>query len=84
MNTPFSYTETTTIRQNLIILNDEIVSLSNIKNVKKTIHGFDPIIKISYHDDPNSVSLCYENDNFEQRNIDFEDIAKCLGLGDSI
>ena len=86
-----STTETTEIIQNLIILNDQVVSLSNIKNVNKwteteMIRGHIRVIShninISYHNDVDKVTLVYKDE--DDRETDFEDILLCLGLGDSV
>lgn len=85
------FTSTTEIIQNLIILNDQVVSLSNIKNVKKytiteMIDGYEVTwsynIDIFYHDNVTPVTLVYFS--LEERQTDFEDIVLCLGLGDSV
>ena len=81
-------TKTTEIIQNLVYIHGQVISLSNIKNVKKnsdTSLQF-KIIEISYHNDPNVVQLVYHKDkqSLEERQTDFEDILMCLGLGDSV
>ena len=92
MDNPCTYSETITTRQNLIILNGQIVSLRNIKNVKKCTetYSFDGRnkttysynIDIFYHDNVTPVTLIYHS--IEKRQTDFEDIVMCLGLGDSL
>ena len=90
MDNPYTHTETITTRQNLIILNDQIISLSNIKIIKKGTQintrlerkVFNYTIEICYHNDVDKITVVYDFE--EQRNTDFEDIALCLNLGDSI